>query len=79
MTLLPDRSTLLLPFREGASNGAQALRPVVEVPHSRIKEHIANFLRLDEDLSGDALDETYVSFLETQNNIFPEIDFRVYC
>ena len=35
MTLLPDRSTLLLPFREGASNGAQALRVGVVLDQDR--------------------------------------------
>jgi 1,4-alpha-glucan branching enzyme len=45
----------------------------------RTKEHIANFLRLDEDIGNGSLDETYISFLESSNNIFPEIDFRVYC
>ena len=35
MNLLPDFSTLLLPFREGASNGAQPLRVGVVLDHGR--------------------------------------------
>jgi 1,4-alpha-glucan branching enzyme len=44
----------------------------------RTKEHIANFLQLCENLKNNTLDENVVAFLESNNNIFPEIDYRVY-
>jgi 1,4-alpha-glucan branching enzyme len=44
----------------------------------RTKEHIANFLRLSEDLDNGTLDPNFVGLLESSNNIFPEIDYRVY-
>jgi 1,4-alpha-glucan branching enzyme len=44
----------------------------------RIKEHIANFTRLHSELSTGSLDKHYVSLLESHNNIFPHIDYRVY-
>ena len=44
----------------------------------RTKEHIANFLRLHDDLQNGSIDHNYVSLLESHNNIFPEIDYTVY-
>jgi 1,4-alpha-glucan branching enzyme len=44
----------------------------------RTKEHIGNFLRLAADLDENTLDENIVAFLESNNNIFPEIDYSIY-
>jgi 1,4-alpha-glucan branching enzyme len=44
----------------------------------RTREHIGNFLRLSEDLDNGTLDPNFVGLLESSNNIFPEIDYRVY-
>ena len=44
----------------------------------RTREHIANFLRLHDDIIKNAIDENLVATLESCNNIFPEIDYRVY-
>ena len=44
----------------------------------RTKEHIANFLRLADDLDIDRIDPNFVSLLESHNNIFPDIDYLVY-
>jgi 1,4-alpha-glucan branching enzyme len=44
----------------------------------RTKAHITNFLRLDEDIQNTTLDEAFVAFLESNNTIFPEIDYRIY-
>ncbi len=44
----------------------------------RTREHIANFLRLHDDLLNDRIDSNFVSLLETHNNIFPEMDYSVY-
>jgi 1,4-alpha-glucan branching enzyme len=52
---------------------------MVQYAVRRTKEHIANFLRLYEDICSDSVDENFVSLLESHNNIFPEIDYKVYC
>jgi len=48
------------------------------VPYAvkRTKQHIANFLRLYDDIKYCRIDEGFVSYLEWQNNIFPDIDYR---
>ena len=51
---------------------------MVNYAERRTKEHIANFLRLDEDVTNNVLEEAFVSFLESHNSIFPEIDYRIY-
>jgi 1,4-alpha-glucan branching enzyme len=44
----------------------------------RTREHIANFLRLADDLTANRIDENFVALLESHNNIFPEMDYSVY-
>jgi 1,4-alpha-glucan branching enzyme len=51
----------------------------VEYATRRVKEHIASFLKLYEQLKAREVDEDFVALLESHNNIFPDIDFRVYC
>lgn len=51
---------------------------MVQYAVRRTKEHIANFLRLYDDLKMDRIDGNFVSLLESHNNIFPEIDYKVY-
>ncbi|GAB6157945.1 DUF1957 domain-containing protein [Desulfotomaculum varum] len=48
------------------------------VPYAikRTKQHIANFLKLYHAVKSGSLDENYVYYLEWQNNIFPDIDYR---
>lgn len=51
------------------------------VPYAtrRFNEHIVRFNNLFDALSvGAAVDEGYLSGLETQDNIFPKIDYRIY-
>jgi 1,4-alpha-glucan branching enzyme len=50
------------------------------VPYAtrRLNEHIVRFNRLYDDLSGGAVDERYLSGLESQDNIFPQVDYRIY-
>jgi len=51
------------------------------VPYAtrRFNEHIVRFTRLYEALSvGAPVDEPYLSGLESQDNIFPKIDYRIY-
>ena len=45
-------------------NGAKALRPVVEVPHSRIKEHIAGILRKEGYLADCAIEGQRIKTLK---------------
>ncbi len=51
---------------------------MVQYAVRRTKEHIANFLRLCQDIADQTLDENFVSLLESHNNLFPEIDYHVY-
>jgi len=44
----------------------------------RTREHIANFLRLCDDLGKNRIDPNFVALLESHNNIFPEMDYSVY-
>ncbi|MBN1578737.1 MAG: DUF1957 domain-containing protein [Chitinispirillaceae bacterium] len=51
---------------------------MVDYAVRRTKEHIANFLRLHDDLQKNRIDPNFVSLLESHNNIFPEMDYSVY-
>jgi 1,4-alpha-glucan branching enzyme len=44
----------------------------------RTREHIASFLRLHDSIAQNAIDEDFLSSLESRNNIFPDIDYRIY-
>jgi 1,4-alpha-glucan branching enzyme len=44
----------------------------------RVKTHLARFRRLDRELSQGAIDEGWLADLERRDNLFPEIDYRVY-
>ncbi len=50
------------------------------VPYAtrRFNEHIVRFTRLYEDLKAGKLSETTVAELEDKDNIFPQVDYRVY-
>jgi 1,4-alpha-glucan branching enzyme len=50
----------------------------VEYAARRVKEHIASFLKLYEQVKERRIDERTVALLESHNDIFPAIDFRVY-
>jgi len=50
----------------------------VEYAVRRTKEHIASFLKLYDQLNEDKIDENFVTLLESHNNIFPDMDFKVY-
>jgi 1,4-alpha-glucan branching enzyme len=52
---------------------------MVEYAVRRIREHIANFLRLYNDLMTGNINKNFISLLELHNNIFPDIDYKVYC
>lgn len=44
----------------------------------RTKTHLQNFLRLYDDIKNNRIDIGWLSYLEFQNNIFPDIDYRWY-
>jgi 1,4-alpha-glucan branching enzyme len=51
---------------------------MVDYAVRRTKEHVLRFLRLHDQLRGNQIDEQWLAFAEGKNNIFPEIDYRVY-
>ncbi|MBN2037805.1 MAG: DUF1957 domain-containing protein [Chitinispirillaceae bacterium] len=51
---------------------------MVDYAVRRTREHIANFLRLHDDLINSAIDDRFLTQCETCNAIFPDIDFRVF-
>lgn len=51
---------------------------MVDYAVRRTKEHVLRFLRLHDQVRGGNIDESWLSLVESRNNIFPEIDYRVY-
>lgn len=52
---------------------------VVEYAKKRTIDHIERFTRLYNMIISNSIDENYLSDLEYKDNIFPNINFRVYC
>ncbi len=52
---------------------------MVEYAVRRTKDHVNRFLKLHEMLTRGIRDENTLSAIEARDNIFPDIDFRVYC
>ena len=51
---------------------------MVEYAVRRTAEHVKRFTRLFEELSHDSVDEAWLAGVEGRDNIFPNIDYRVY-
>ncbi|MCX5782388.1 MAG: DUF1957 domain-containing protein [Elusimicrobia bacterium] len=51
---------------------------MVAYAEKRTRDHISNFTRLYEQINSNSIDEGFLGHLEYKNNIFPEIDYRVY-
>jgi 1,4-alpha-glucan branching enzyme len=51
---------------------------MVEYAKMRFQSHIANFTRLYEEIKRNQIDEDWLGWLESKNNIFPAIDYRIY-
>ncbi len=51
---------------------------VVEYAQKRTKDHIERFTKLYDSVKQNHIDEGYVSHLEYKDNIFPQINYRVY-
>jgi 1,4-alpha-glucan branching enzyme len=45
---------------------------------ARVKAHAARFRRLDRELTSGALDEGWLADVERRDNIFPDLDFRIF-
>lgn len=51
---------------------------VVPYAVKRIKDHLGRFTRLYEDIRSNSIDERWLSDIEWRDNLFPEVDFKVY-
>jgi 1,4-alpha-glucan branching enzyme len=51
---------------------------MVDYAIRRTKTHLHNFTRLFYAISEDRYDEPWLEQLESENNIFPEINYRVF-
>jgi 1,4-alpha-glucan branching enzyme len=50
------------------------------VPYAveRVKEHLYNFTRIYEDLCRNTVDTEWLTRLEKQNNLFPDLNYRIF-
>jgi 1,4-alpha-glucan branching enzyme len=50
------------------------------VPYAtrRFNEHVVRFNRLAQEVSAGAIDEAQLAVVEATDNIFPDVDYRVY-
>ena len=50
------------------------------VPYAtrRFNEHIVRFNRLAEDIGKGVVDEQHLGAIEAKDNIFPDVDYRLY-
>jgi len=51
---------------------------MVDYAVRRTREHLLRFSRLYDQLKGPGIDEGWLSNVEGRDNLFPEIDYRVY-
>ncbi|MDR1695789.1 MAG: DUF1957 domain-containing protein [Endomicrobium sp.] len=51
---------------------------MVEYAEKRTRDHLVNFTNIYNQIKGNSVDGGYVADLESKNNIFPEINYRVY-
>jgi 1,4-alpha-glucan branching enzyme len=51
----------------------------VEYAVKRTKTHLGRFFRLYDEIKNDNINEEFLKDIENKDNIFPDIDFRVYC
>src|SRR5207248_5043683 len=51
---------------------------MVDYAVRRTREHLLRFTRLYEQVKGNGIDEQWLSSVESRDNLFPEIDYRVY-
>ena len=51
---------------------------MVDYAVKRTKEHLLRLSRLHDEIRGGRIDEDWLSYLEGRDNLFPDIDYRVY-
>ncbi len=51
---------------------------MVDYAHRRIKDHIGRFTRLYNELNSGKIDKKFLEEIELKDNIFPDIDYRIY-
>ncbi len=51
---------------------------MVEYAHKRTVDHVGRFTKLYEQIKNNQIDEPWLADIEYKDNIFPEIDYRVY-
>jgi 1,4-alpha-glucan branching enzyme len=51
---------------------------MVDYAIRRTKEHVLRFHRLHDQIRGRSIDEAWLARVESRDNLFPEIDYRVY-
>lgn len=51
---------------------------MVEYARKRTRDHISRFTRITDAIERNDVDETWLAEIERRDNIFPEIDYRVY-
>jgi len=51
---------------------------MVEYAHRRTHDHIGRFNRLYQDLRSSSVDAGWLAQVETRDNLFPDIDYRIY-
>ena len=51
---------------------------MIEYAEKRTKEHIYNFTTLYNQIKNNYIEDSFLSELEYNNNIFPNIDYKVY-
>jgi 1,4-alpha-glucan branching enzyme len=51
---------------------------MVSYAEKRTRGHIFNFLRLADEIEGNRIDQRWLEWLESKNNIFQEIDYRAF-
>jgi 1,4-alpha-glucan branching enzyme len=63
-----------------ASDWAFIMRTGTMVDYAvrRTKEHVLRFLRLHHQIRTQTVDDAWLSYVEGRDNIFPELDYRVY-
>ena len=63
-----------------SSDWAFIMKTGTMVPYAvaRTREHVLNFIRLYDELMSGRIDAAWLGGLESQNNIFPDINYRLY-
>jgi 1,4-alpha-glucan branching enzyme len=51
---------------------------MVEYAIRRTKEHLLRFTRLNDQIRAGQIDATWLAHVEAKDNLFPELDYRVY-